>query len=165
MNEALKNIVYEDSSDPRADGINVRYVDWSGWPATIDGQMCHPWSDGSYPDRRQPNLTFFKPSTKSAPVNDGLRCQNTNTSTPPGALVQNATADGSEHPDRDPDSDTREDGLNGASTTYLFPLDAPDVSPKAYYDSPLYKSPNPNAEALEKLNARLRHPNAPGTAP
>ncbi|KAM7210288.1 SGNH hydrolase-type esterase domain containing protein [Rhypophila decipiens] len=125
LNKVLKDIVEQYQVDPRHDAINIGFIDWSEWPATVGGQMCDPRSDGKYPDPKHPELLFFKPNTEKLPSS---RDQLTR----------------------------REENSTSAQNGELNPPEEEplDLSMEAFYESPLYKSPNPAAVARSKLDRR-----------
>lgn len=133
INGAIKDVVKEFQVDG-AKKYDIEFSDWSGWPAEVDGEMCSPSSDGHYPDPNQPELQFFKPNT----------------------YVQKWTErDGLKK--RDAAEEDVEAHLDEARERFKRELNL------NLYDSLLYKSPDPRAAALHKLDSRAPSPpNCPG---
>ena len=139
VNNVIRDVVRQYQVDPRYDKLNIDFVDWSMWPAKAQGQMCDPKSDGIYPDNKQPELMFFKPNTKPVPRHTGLKVRDVD-----GGLI-----DDGEQSSRKPQQ--QQEGQ---------PL---DLSMNRFYDSPLYKSPNPRAVARAELDPRAPStPTCPG---
>lgn len=104
---------------------DIIFSDWIDWPAEVDGHMCSPSSDGSYPDPDQPEMHFFKGATgvSGIPDRDGLRRRQIERS---------------------------EDRWEARTR--------PEEDRANFYESLLYKSPDPRAAALHRLDARAPSP-------
>lgn len=141
INKAINEVVTEFKKD-RDKKFDIEFSDWSGWPADVDGQMCSPSSDGHYPDSKQPELQFFKGNTYIRPYSghDGLKRRE---------------LDGEESNFGD---DVEPHGDAEWESHFKDSLERINI-----YDSLLYKSPNPRAAALHKLDPRAPSPpNCPG---
>ncbi|KAI8207623.1 hypothetical protein K4K54_004853 [Colletotrichum sp. SAR 10_86] len=150
INKAIEEVVEEFQKD-RDVKYDIEFSDWSGWPAEIDGQMCSTSSDGTYPDKNQPNMLFFKPSTRARDSieHDALRKRRGASSLDPDAHEAFVDADGG-----------LEDGytINETVTSEIKPSDA--VADLDIYDTLFYKSPNAAAVAKKLLDRRA--PTPPG---
>ncbi|KAM0322464.1 hypothetical protein ACHAQA_009533 [Verticillium albo-atrum] len=131
INKATREVVEEYQSD-RDIKYDIEFSDWSSWPSEVDGDMCSPSSDGSYPDKNQPEMLFFKPDTwvRDSSHRDSLRKRDL---------------------DKQRDMPPELAGLQETAKQMNI------------YDTLLYKSPNPQAIARRKLDARApTPPDCPG---
>lgn len=136
INKALKEVV--DANDGQKP-YRIAFSDWSEWPSLVDGQMCSPRSDGHYPDKNQPEMQFFKPNTywQSDPlVHDMLKRD-----------IDNSTLSARDLAERD-----------GIEQDYFREMRRRYPNNEDVYDSLIYKSPNPGAAALHRLDARAPAP-------
>jgi hypothetical protein len=146
INKAISEVVTEFDKDTQIK-YKITFSDWSSWPGIVDGQFCSPKSDGSYPDPKQPDLVFIKFDTRApgSPPHDELKRREAI-----GEGVPNATKD-SESEGTKQDLDEYRNQLKGRLTRAHM------------YDSLLWKSANPHANALHKLDSRAPSPpNCPG---
>ncbi|KAF9876848.1 hypothetical protein CkaCkLH20_05694 [Colletotrichum karsti] len=132
------------------------------WPGIVDGQFCSPKSTGVYPDPKQPDLLFIKfdTSVSKIPPHDETKRRRDlvsgNGSVAIGAVEVDSAASPSEQPEQVAD-DSQE--MKRHLEDYQNQLRG-RLTRKHIYDSLLWNSPNPGAEALHKLDARA--PAAPG---
>ncbi|KAH6847624.1 SGNH hydrolase-type esterase domain-containing protein [Chaetomium sp. MPI-CAGE-AT-0009] len=62
LNDLIREVVHDVADEV---SYKIGFSNWDPWPSEgVDGQMCSPSSSGAYPDRRQPDLLFFKPDTR-----------------------------------------------------------------------------------------------------
>ncbi|KAI5457375.1 SGNH hydrolase-type esterase domain-containing protein [Mariannaea sp. PMI_226] len=120
-------------------GYKIGFADWDPWVYSdegVDGQMCSPSSDGTYPDPNQPDMQFIKPDTHpwkgwEADVGDDMRKRG---------------------------SDEQEKRRLKHLKSHI--LARRKVVESRVYDSILYKSPNPGATVKHMLDRR--EPEPPG---
>lgn len=99
-----------------------------------DGQYCSSSSTGFYPDKEQPNLQFFKLNTHAVPgLHDELRRRDLAAATAAAAATES---------------------LRSAEVRRRIQR----LRARSIYDSVLYKSPDPRAAALAKLDRRAPEP-------
>lgn len=135
INNVLRGIVEEYQVDPRYDRLNINFVDWSMWPAKAPRARCAtPRATASTQTPSSPELMFFKPNTKRIPPRAGLGLEVHDVD---GGLIDDGES-------------SRKPQQQGK------PL---DLSMGHFYDSPLYKSPNPDSVARAELDPRA--PNTP----
>ncbi|KXX73816.1 Lipase [Madurella mycetomatis] len=136
INEAIKAVVAEIAADSNIK-YKIGFSDWDPWPREVEGQYCDPKSTGKYPDPEQPNLQFFKPNTQKGSSRD--------------------VHDGDSLKKRDLWNITDVEALELQERTRR------ELNERSIYDSLLYKSANPRAVALKKLDPRNPSPpNCPG---
>ncbi|KAK4154119.1 SGNH hydrolase-type esterase domain-containing protein [Chaetomidium leptoderma] len=172
LNDMIRDVVHD-----VADEVNykVGFSNWDLWPSEgVDGQMCSPSSSGAYPDRKQPDLVFFKPDTRKtffrSPIfkkrDLQLEVNNNNhtatTVTPPIPVAQDpedSPLPPLEEADIDPVLKSRITALRDSLPAR--DLDANGVD-RAIYRSSLWNSVNPRAAALHALDPRGGAPTVPG---
>jgi lysophospholipase L1-like esterase len=139
INKAISEVVEEYDKD-RDIRYRATFSDWSSWPGIVDGQFCSPSSSGAYPDPNQPGLLFYKFNTKKG-SSDGV---------PPHDEIKRRSLDG---PLQHDESEAMREHLDEYRARLRGRLTREHL-----YDTLLYKSPNPRAEALHKLNPRAPEP-------
>jgi hypothetical protein len=71
INDLIKGVV-EDAKDKYK--YKIGFSNWDIWPREgVAGQFCDPSSSGEYPDPKQPDLQFFKPDTRISEPSGELR--------------------------------------------------------------------------------------------
>ncbi|KZL71568.1 hypothetical protein CI238_12144 [Colletotrichum incanum] len=151
INKAILEVVeeFQTASDKKFD---IEFSDWGGWPAEVDGQMCSPSSDGHYPDPNQPELQFFKGNTwvRQAPAHDGLKRNEMF-----GENMYDLNGYGGDGWSPFTSEQHGDPEFAGKIKQYLQRMNM--------YDSLLYKSADPRAVVMHKLNPRAPSPpNCPG---
>ncbi|KAF7531582.1 hypothetical protein G7054_g8745 [Neopestalotiopsis clavispora] len=170
INKAISEVVEEIDKDT-AIGYRATFSDWSDWPGIVDGQFCSPSSTGKYPDPEQPDLLFIKFNTAvgSSPHDEVKRRRrdihtdgNNGTGAYTGNIDSGLAVESSKLDNKysEPESHNIEktrqlkeyqDRLRGRLTR------------EHIYNSLLWKSPNPSAAALHKLDKRApAAPECPG---
>lgn len=62
INDLIKDVV--DNAKDKKYKYKIGFSNWDIWPRKgVPGQFCDPSSSGEYPDPKQPDLQFFKPDT------------------------------------------------------------------------------------------------------
>lgn len=152
INKAISEVVEEFDKDS-AIGYRATFSDWSSWPGIVDGQFCSPSSTGWYPDPEQPDLLFIKFNTavSGTPPHDETKRRDLGNGSSSGVAVDVDT-DSSEQ-------DAGADEMRRRLEEYQEQIRG-RLTRKHIYDSLLWKSANPRAEALHKLDPR--EPSAPG---
>jgi len=143
INKAIKEVVVEFQND-RNKKYDIEFSDWSEWPAEVDGQMCSPSSDGSYPDENQPEMQFIKPNTWTRGYgrdHDLLRRRELNGTDFDQELPYELTQE---------EQQAQEKSWNELVARYDENINL--------YDSILYKSPDPRAVARHRLDKRAPVP-------
>ncbi|KAK8004549.1 stm1 domain-containing protein [Apiospora arundinis] len=128
INKAIRETV--ESNDGKKK-YRLAYADWADWPGIVDGQMCSPNDDGTFPNSKQPNMHFYKRDTrvKGVTIHDGLKKRDLNDTT--------AISD---------------------KQTQWYASDLGAIASDDLYESLLYQSRNPRAEALHLLDSRAPSP-------
>ncbi|KAB5570388.1 SGNH hydrolase-type esterase domain-containing protein [Coniochaeta sp. 2T2.1] len=134
INQAIRDVVAEFRND-RSKVYDIAFSDWSEWPAEVDGQFCSPRSTGWYPDAQQPELVFIKSNTHA--IRYGRD--------PGGLRRRDAQA-------QEGQAGAEQAGAANEQATGCYDVEA------SIYDSLLYKSPDPGAVALHRLDARAPAP-------
>ena len=138
INNAIKEVISDVQNNG---GVKYRlgFANWDKWPYEgVRGQYCDPKGKGYYPDPDQPDLQFFKRDThydEQRPLK------------------------------RSEDGEAFEDKAYVPTKEEMQELkDYMQNERRELYESLLYKSSNPRAEALHKLNPRdaPSPPNCPG---
>ncbi|KAM7185746.1 SGNH hydrolase-type esterase domain containing protein [Naviculisporaceae sp. PSN 640] len=152
INNAIKEVVEEnDGTKP----YRIVYGDWADLPDKIDGQMCSPRSSGHYPDPDQEGLLFFKPDTHVHEGHIGLRRRSEN-----GTLTPEEAALFEAEKEREAKQHAQ---WHAEQEAYAREMKARYPHNEDLYDSLIFRSPNPDAEALHKLDPRSASPpNCPG---
>ncbi|KAF4844204.1 Lipase [Colletotrichum siamense] len=72
INDKIKTAIEEVKDSV---SYKIGFSNWDPWPRNgVDGQYCSPSSTGEYPDKKQPDLQFFKLDTHVEPyLHDELR--------------------------------------------------------------------------------------------
>ncbi|OIW22887.1 SGNH hydrolase [Coniochaeta ligniaria NRRL 30616] len=153
INQAISDVVDEYSADTSIK-YKITYSDWSDWGAEVDGQMCSPNGVGLYPEPGQEELQFIKRNTYVAP--------------PAWRELRRRSLDQDAHVDTHEEARVAvEQAIGGPLTEekrqqFLDHLEAKWAKVNIY-DSLLWKSRNPRAEVLHKLDSRAPSPpNCPG---
>lgn len=81
INSVIKSAVDEIASNSSIN-YHIGYASWDPWVYTgVSGQFCDPSSSGFYPDSAQPNLQFFKPTTRTEDTTELKKNKRKNTPT------------------------------------------------------------------------------------
>jgi len=167
LNDLIREVIHDVADEV---SYKIGFSNWDPWPSEgVDGQMCSPSSSGAYPDKKQPDLLFFKPDTRKTfwrlPIfKRGLELQVENgtattiaTETPIPVPVQDPSLPPLEEADIDPVLKARLQEVRDSLPAR--DLDSNGVD-RAIYRSSLWNSVNPRAAALKALDARA--PTVPG---
>ena len=77
INDAIKDVVSE-TAKSGSKNYWIGVADWDKWSYEgVSGQFCDPSSEGYYPDKKQPDLQFFKPNTHITDWSGGKEIQPT----------------------------------------------------------------------------------------
>ncbi|KAK3292954.1 SGNH hydrolase-type esterase domain-containing protein [Chaetomium fimeti] len=164
LNDLIREVVHD-----VADEVNYKigFSNWDPWPSEgVDGQMCSPASSGAYPDRRQPDLLFFKPDTRKTFFRSPLPFKKRDDDDDDNLHLEhpNGTTTMTEPPLSDPSLEEIDPILAARLRTLHHPPPPPDTDShginRAIYRTSLWHSPNPRAAALHMLNPRA--PAVPG---
>ncbi|GJC89927.1 lipase [Colletotrichum liriopes] len=156
INNAISEVVEEFDKDT-AIGYRATFSDWSSWPGIVDGQFCSPKSTGWYPDPEQPDLLFIKFNTavSGTPPHDETKRRDLGSGNSSGVVAGAVDIDSPEPEEHDSGAEEMKRRLEAYQDQLRGRL-----TRKHIYDSLLWKSSNPRAEVLHKLDARA--PTAPG---
>lgn len=153
INQAISEVVDEYTADTSIK-YKITFSDWSDWGAVVDGQMCSPNGVGLYPEPGQEELQFIKRNTYVRPW--GTR------------ELKRRSLEEDAHVDTHEEARAAVEHAIGGPLTeekrrqFLDQLEAKWAKVNIY-DSLLWKSRNPRAEVLHKLDARSPSPpNCPG---
>ncbi|CAK7197527.1 hypothetical protein SEUCBS139899_000175 [Sporothrix eucalyptigena] len=164
INKAIADVVAEFAANP-AITYKIGFSNWADWGAAVDGQMCSPNGNGLYPEPNQPNLQFFKRDTYVAPSTflELKKRGNETTNLRTDSTYTRETVD------NDPELRVAvEQAIGGplteAARQHFLDRLAERWSMANLHESLLYKSPNPRAVALHRLDPRgtPSPPNCPG---
>jgi hypothetical protein len=159
INKAIFEVVEEFDKDTKIK-YRATFSDWSSWPGIVDGQFCSPSSSGAYPDPKQPELLFIKMDTRAVAGHDPdqLKRRGDNNGT---ELLDSGNNNGPESVSEadDVEDDDDSSAMRQHVEEYRDRLKG-RLTREHIHDSLLYKSANPRAEVLHKLDARA--PTPPG---
>ncbi|KAL1952912.1 hypothetical protein VTO42DRAFT_3963 [Malbranchea cinnamomea] len=167
LNDLLREVVHEVEDEV---DYTIGFSNWDLWPIEgVKGQMCDPSSSGRYPDPDQPDLVFFKLDTRKTWLKwlikkrDGIEEDGDDdyigVNTPVGAPAEkrNTSADLGT---LDEEKEQQLQALAAAVQPFP-PLDVDEEGvDRSIYDSSLWKSVNPRAAVIKKLDPRA--PDPPG---
>ncbi|KAK4465901.1 SGNH hydrolase-type esterase domain-containing protein [Cladorrhinum samala] len=167
INQVISDVVDEYDKDT---GIKFRaaFSDWSDWPSIVDGEFCSPSSTGVYPDKNQPELLFIKFNTNrrdGIPEHDQLKRRDVNSTEPIPTLDALPGRAPNYNPHRRPfvppasTPQNKETNAEVAAQLEDYRSRLRGRLNRAHiYDSVLYRSPNPAAAALHRLDTRAPAP-------
>ncbi|KAK1758817.1 SGNH hydrolase-type esterase domain-containing protein [Echria macrotheca] len=150
INKAIKEVVTEFDKD-RDIGYRATFSDWSSWPKISGGEFCDPDSTGRYPDPEQPDLMFIKFGTTGweVPPHDQLKRRE--------LANESTTTSPVNEPPVIPEAEQPDETTRRAMDEYAKQLRG-RLTREHIYNSLLYRSVNPRAEALHRLNPRAPEP-------
>ncbi|KAL8356634.1 hypothetical protein RB601_001773 [Gaeumannomyces tritici] len=165
INRAISEVVEEFDKDKQV-GYRATFSDWSSWPGIVDGQFCSPKSSGWYPDPNQPDLLFIKFNTaaRGTPPHDETKRRrrdpsngsSSSSSSSGGGGGGGVAKDVMDLDSSDHESDTADD-ITRQLQKYQDRLRG-RLTRKHIYDTLLWRSANPRAEVLHKLDPRTPAP-------
>ena len=169
INKAISEVVEEFDKDTTIK-YRATFSDWSSWPSIINGEFCSPDSTGAYPDPDQPDLLFIKFRTTVADSEghdvetlkrrDGENSKSNDTTDGLGLRSGPDLDDGHPSVSRgDAGEDDHTEELRRHLEAYRNKLRG-RMTREHIYNSLLWRSANPRAEVLHRLDARA--PEAPG---
>ncbi|KAF2007439.1 SGNH hydrolase [Amniculicola lignicola CBS 123094] len=151
INKAIREAVNDAAADSNIK-YRVGYSEWDRWVSEeVDAQMCSPSSNGDYPDKNQPDMHFIKPDTHPW-------------------FGWQTDVERSELRKRDMDLDEMLSSprLSASQKRHIKRVKAAmeareSAIERDLYDSVLYKSANPRAAVIHKLDRRApKPPGCPG---